>query len=194
MSKPLVLTFDIGTQSTRAMLVDSQGNIVIEKQKKYEKPYYSKEPQYAEQSADFYWEALCETSLSLKEEAGDLWQEVIAVTCTTIRDSCVCVDEDGKPLRDVILWLDKRETTDMEPLNPVKKLMFNVVGMGEAVELQRKVSACNWIKNYEREIWDKTFKFLMISGYINYKLQESLLTLVPASLAIYPLIVKPEGG
>ena len=47
MSKPLVLTFDIGTQSTRAMLVDSQGNIVIEKQKKYEKPYYSKEPQYA---------------------------------------------------------------------------------------------------------------------------------------------------
>lgn len=193
MSKPLVLTFDIGTQSTRAMLVDSQGNIVIEKQKKYEKPYYSKEPQYAEQSADFYWEALCETSLSLKEEAGDLWQEVIAVTCTTIRDSCVCVDEDGKPLRDVILWLDKRETTDMEPLNPVKKLMFNVVGMGEAVELQRKVSAYNWIKTYEREIWDKTFKFLMISGYINYKLTGKFVDSCASIIGHIPFDSKARG-
>lgn len=170
MSKPLVLTFDMGTQSARAMLVDKEGNIIMKEQKKYDKPYCSKEPQYAEQRADFYWEALCEVSLSLKEASGELWKEIIAVTCTTIRDSCVCVDEEGKPLRDLILWLDKRETNDMEPINTFTKLLFNVVGMGEAVELQRKVSACNWIKTYEKDIWDKTYKFLMISGYLNYKL------------------------
>lgn len=193
MTEPLVLTFDMGTQSARAILVDREGNIVLKKQKKYHKPYYSKEPQFAEQRADFYWEALCEVSLSLKEEAGDLWNQVIAVTCTTIRDSCVCVDEEGNPLRDVILWLDKRETTDMEPLRPVKKLMFNVVGMGEAVELQRKVSACNWIKTYEKDIWDKTHKFLMISGYLNYKLTGKFIDSCASIIGHIPFDSKARG-
>jgi sugar (pentulose or hexulose) kinase len=170
MSTPLVLTFDMGTQSARAMLVDPNGNIVMKSQKKYEHPYYAKEPGWAEQSANFYWESLCEVSLALKSECGELWEDIIAVTCTTIRDSCLCVDKNGEPLRDLILWIDKRETADMEPIKRTTKLLFNLVGMGEAVELQRRVSTCNWIKTYESEIWDKTYKYLLLSGYLNYKL------------------------
>lgn len=170
MSTPLVLTFDMGTQSARAMLVDPNGNIVMKSQKKYEHPYYAKEPGWAEQSANFYWESLCEVSLALKSECGELWEDIIAVTCTTIRDSCLCVDKNGEPLRDLILWIDKRETVDMEPIKRTTKFLFNLVGMGEAVELQRRVSTCNWIKTYESEIWDKTYKYLLLSGYLNYKL------------------------
>ena len=39
MSKPLILTYDVGTQSTRAILVDKQGNIVDKVQVKYKEPY-----------------------------------------------------------------------------------------------------------------------------------------------------------
>lgn len=132
MTCPLVLTFDIGTQSTTAMLVDNQGNIVIKKQKKYDKPYYSKDIQYAEQRADFYWEALCEVSLSLKEDSGELWKDIIAVTCTTIRDSCVCVDKYGEPLRDLILWLDKRET---EVIGNISLEASEATGIDTALQL-----------------------------------------------------------
>ena len=40
--RPLVLTFDIGTQSLRAVLVDDMGEIVYKVQKKFSKPYFSK--------------------------------------------------------------------------------------------------------------------------------------------------------
>lgn len=43
MSKPLVLTCDIGTQSARALLVDPDGRIVDVVQSKYAEPYFSKE-------------------------------------------------------------------------------------------------------------------------------------------------------
>ena len=49
MSKPLVLTCDIGTQSARALLVDPDGRIVDVVQSKYAEPYFSKEPGWAEQ-------------------------------------------------------------------------------------------------------------------------------------------------
>ena len=59
MSKPLVLTCDIGTQSARALLVDPDGRIVDVVQSKYAEPYFSKEPGWAEQKPNFYFDRLC---------------------------------------------------------------------------------------------------------------------------------------
>ncbi len=174
MSIPLVLTFDIGTQSARAILVNPSGDIVLKAQKKFNPPYFSKKPNWAEQKADFYWDAICETSLALKSRAGDLWNDIIAVTCTTIRDSSICVDKNGEPLRDMIVWLDKRETSGKIPLPKSREAAFRAVGMREAVELQRKVAACNWIMEYEPDIWAKTYKFIFLSGYITFKLSGKL--------------------
>lgn len=175
MHTPLVLTFDVGTQSARGMLVDSSGNIVEKTQKKYEKPYYSKYPGWAEQRADFYWEALCKVSQSLKEQSGHLWSQIIAVTVTCIRNSPVCVDQNGQPLRDVILWVDKREAHGIPPIPLHTKLIFSAVNMLDAVNLQRKMSACNWIKVNEPAVWEKTYKFLMLSTYLSYRLTETYL-------------------
>lgn len=174
MSIPLVLTFDIGTQSARAILVNPSGDIVLKAQKKFNPPYFSKNPNWAEQRPDFYWDAICEVSLALKDRAGDLWNDIIAVTSTTIRDSSICVDKNGKPLRDMILWLDKRETSGKIPLPKSREAAFRAVGMREAVEIQRKVAACNWIMEYEPEIWAKTHKFIFLSGYITFKLSGKL--------------------
>ncbi len=174
MSIPLVLTFDIGTQSARAILVNPSGDIVLKAQKRFNPPYFSKNPNWAEQRPDFYWDAICEVSLALKDRAGDLWNDIIAVTSTTIRDSSICVDKNGKPLRDMILWLDKRETSGKIPLPKSREAAFRAVGMREAVELQRKVAACNWIMEYEPEIWAKTHKFIFLSGYITFKLSGKL--------------------
>jgi len=60
MAEPLVLTIDMGTQSARAILCDSKGNIVAKAQKKYESPYFSLHPGWAEQTPAFYWSAVCE--------------------------------------------------------------------------------------------------------------------------------------
>jgi ribulose kinase len=41
---PLILTFDMGTQSARALLVDPAGNLVGKAQKRYAVPYTSPQP------------------------------------------------------------------------------------------------------------------------------------------------------
>jgi sugar (pentulose or hexulose) kinase len=170
MSEPLILTFDMGTQSARALLVNPKGEILHKAQKPYEQPYFSKQPGWAEQRAEFYWESLCETSRSLKKKAGPLWKSISAVTCTTIRDTCLCLDKQHNPLRDVILWLDDRKAEGLPPLPGFIELFLKIIRMQEGVELQRRVSACNWISTHERDIWDRTDKFVFISAWLIYKL------------------------
>ncbi len=165
---PLVLSFDMGTQSARAMLVDKRGQILYKTQLKYKTPYFSTYPGWAEQKAEFYWDALCHVSLELKEKAGSDWDRLTAVTMCCIRDSCVCVDVNGKPLNNVILWLDMREAKGLKKVPAPQKLAFTASGMRETVKLQRKMSACNWIKKNEPELWRKTHKFLLLSAYLNF--------------------------
>jgi sugar (pentulose or hexulose) kinase len=170
MGEPLVLTFDMGTQSARALLVSPRGEIVRKAQKTYERPYVSKQPGWAEQRPGFYWESLCETSRALREQAGSLWGDIVAVTCSTIRDTCLCLDADHRPLRDVILWLDDRMVERLKPLPPLMELSLKLAGMSEGVALQRRVSVCNWIAENEGELWEKTSKFVFISTWLTYKL------------------------
>lgn len=167
--EPLVLTFDIGTQSLRGVLMDSKGNILDMVQRKFDKPYFSVEPGRAEQHGEFYWENLCSASKALKEKDPEKWKLVKGVTITTIRDSILCLDKEGNPLRPVILWLDKRETPDQPPLSPKADILFKAAGMSSSAELIKKTSPCNWIRNNEKDIWEKTHKLVMLSAYMNFK-------------------------
>ncbi|MEG0166247.1 MAG: FGGY-family carbohydrate kinase, partial [Ruthenibacterium sp.] len=130
----------------------------------------SPQPGWAEQDADFYWNSLCEVSRGLKEQAGALWNDAIAMSVTAIRDTAVCVDEHGHPLRPAILWVDKREAHGLPRISPSAKAAFTAVGMYESVKLQRRMSSCNWVRVNEPEIWKKTHKFLMLATYLKYKL------------------------
>jgi len=169
-TNPLVLTIDLGTQSTRAILVDKNGHILFKASHVYEKPYYSLQPGWAEQKPEVYWNAVCDCTTKLKDESKELWENVIAVTVTTIRDTCLCINKDGKPLRDVIVWLDKRQAKMQKPFPAFHTAMYKLTGMMDTAELQRKISACNWIMENEPAIWEKTHKFVFISGYLTYML------------------------
>ena len=163
MEKPLVLTFDVGTQSARAVMVDREGNIVFKAQKTYDKPYYSKNPDWAEQNADFYWQTICRCSNELKEKAGTRWRDIVAVTVTTIRDTTLCIDENGNPLRDVIVWLDKRKANCSKKISGVKMALFKAVNMTDTgasakdvgVQLDNRKRARNLGK-------DKAFRFFVL--------------------------------
>ena len=175
MSKPLVLTCDIGTQSARALLVDPDGRIVDVVQSKYAEPYFSKEPGWAEQKPDFYFDRLCECCRELCARSNALLPDVIAMTITVIRDTVVCLDENNNPLRDIILWLDKR-SVDPNGAMPAKNMMvFKLAGMEPTAKVVYAASAGNWIMRHEPEIWAKTAKYVMLPTYLNYKLTGNLI-------------------
>jgi sugar (pentulose or hexulose) kinase len=193
MTEPLILTFDIGTQSGRAMLVNSRGDIVYKVQKIYDPPYFSKHAGWAEQKAETYWESICETSLALKEKAGILWNSIIAVTCTTIRDSCVCLDKNNEPLRDVIVWLDDRKAENLPALSHPMEIILKLAGIFEGVKLQRRNSVCNWLIYNEKEIWDKTNKYVFISTWLNYKLCGNLVDSTASVIGHVPFDTKTRS-
>lgn len=170
MKNPLVLTFDCGTQSLRAVLMDKNGKIVGKAQQKYERPYYSKNPGWAEQPASVYWNAVCKTSQELKAKCPKEWEDIICVTVSTIRDTYTCIDKEGNILRDFIVWLDQREAECKEPLPAISRFAFGLVGMTGALEVQRKITKSNWIKENEPDIWAKTYKYISVGGVINYNL------------------------
>ena len=170
MGEPLVLTFDVGTQSARALLVDRYGAIADLCQEKYEKPYYSKNPGWAEQKPDFYYDCLCRTAKELCARNGNRIGDVIAVTLTTIRDTALCLDENNVPLRDAIVWLDKRKADFNDPYPAWKRALFELIGMGDATKILYQASPGNWIMQHEPDVWAKTAKFVMLPTYLNFKL------------------------
>ena len=168
--KRIVLIFDVGTQSSRAMLVNTAGEIIAKCQKKHDPPYISREADWAEQDADYYYHCICQAARELKQMHLKEWDDIEAVSITTIRDTVVCVDKDGKPIRPAILWLDKRRAKGTPGFSQLTKIMLKAVGMDETVKVQFQKSHCNWIRDEEPEIWERTDKFLLLSGYLIYKL------------------------
>ncbi len=166
--KPIVLTFDIGTQSLRAELIDDSGNILYKKQFKYDQPYFSLNPGWAEQHGEFYWDNICKVSRELKDEAGDLWNDIQAVSLATIRDTEVCLDKDGNPIRPVLIWMDKRDASVEQPFTKTQHTLFKLAGMENLTNHMYNVAHCNWIREHEPENWEKTYKFMQLSGYFNF--------------------------
>ena len=176
MHDPLVLTFDLGTQSIKALLVDKKGNTVLSSQVKYPYPFIPSDVRgKAEQEPDFYYDRLCEAASQLKQkDEQDRFKDIIAVTLTCIRDTVLILDKDHKPLRNIIVWMDERRAKG-EPRPPfIHKLLFASVGMTETIDLLYKNAFCNWIMEEEPELWAKTDKFVFLSSYMNYKLTGEL--------------------
>lgn len=170
MEERIVLAFDVGTQSSRALLVNNRGTILGKNQIRHEPPYISEQPDWAEQRADFYYENICQAAQGLKAAFPQIWERIEAVSITTIRDTVVCVDKKGKPLRPAILWLDKRKAKGRPKLSQMTRMMFKAVGMDETANVQFQKSHCNWIRQNEPKVWARTDKYLLLSGYLIYKL------------------------
>lgn len=164
---PLVLVFDVGTQSARGLLVTKHGTFVDKEQIIYEEAYFSRFPGWAEQKPDFYFNKIADISQVLLARNQDKLDCISAVTLTTIRDSVLCLDKDNTPLRDIILWLDNRKANydGCLPLN--KRLLFSLVGMGDSVKKIYKATATNWIRQNQPAIWQSAEKFVMLPTYLN---------------------------
>ena len=165
----LVLVFDAGTQSTRGFLFNKRGEIVaMAKVKNFVS--FSTEPGFQEKHAETYWQEICDVSRKLRASAGDLWNDIEAVSITMLRNCQLCVDKDIKPLRPVITWMDQRLATFDKPYNMVQRFLFRLANMSDVTKSQYETSFANWIAEHEPDIWAMTYKYMPISTYINYKL------------------------
>ncbi len=169
MKKSHILAIDNGTQSVRALIFDLRGNIIA-KSRVFIEPYYSTQPGWAEQDPEYYWQSLCKACRSIWKMEGVSREAVAGVALTTQRATMINVDRDGKPLRPAMVWLDQRRTNGLKPLGGFWGLAFKLARMSETISYVRAEAEANWINAHEPEIWEKTYKYLFLSGYHTYKL------------------------
>jgi len=164
-----ILSIDCGTQSIRAIIFDSKGNIISKVKENFE-PYDSIKPGYAEQDVNVYWDALCKVCKKTKEEYKEAFDKIEGVSLTTQRDTAICLDKDNSVLRPAIVWMDQRKLKEMKPMKWYYNVITKSIGMYETAHKLNISCAAHWIEKYQPEIWQKTEKYVFLSGYLNYKL------------------------
>ncbi len=191
MIEPVILTFDIGTQSMRGMLVTKTGDFEAFEQIHYDEPYFSLNPSWAEQKPNFYYDKLCEVSQILKAKHETAFENIIGVTVTTMRDTAICLDINKKPLRDIILWLDKRESKQAAVRVPLwLRIALRIARMRDVFDRQLRMAPCNWIKAHEKSIWKKTDKYVMLPTYMNYLMTGNLTDSIANMIGYIPIDYK----
>jgi sugar (pentulose or hexulose) kinase len=164
-----ILAIDNGTQSVRALLFDLQGNIAAKAQVQLE-AYYSDHPGWAEHDPEDYWQAVCTACQRLWAESGIAKTAVKGVAVTTQRGTVINLGKDGKPLRPAITWLDQRRTEQVPPLSLWWRTAFKLARVAGTVNYFRAQAEINWIKAHQPDVWEQTDKFLLLSGYLNFRL------------------------
>ena len=164
-----LLSIDCGTQSLRAMIFSNEGEMLAIEKIPFS-PYHGPKPGWAEQDPKVYWEALKIACRNLKKNNPDHFNKIVGCGVTTMRDSMINVDADGNALRPVMVWLDQRKAQPVYLPNLGMKLLIKIIGMEDSIDKAQRDGKCNWIRQNQPEIWDKTHKYLQVSGFLNYKL------------------------
>jgi sugar (pentulose or hexulose) kinase len=167
--KDLILAIDNGTQSVKALVFDLSGSLVARQQVIFE-PYFSQHPGWAEQHPEVFWDSLCTACQRLWSQEPSFKERIAGVALTTQRGTVINLDRDGKPLRPAILWLDQRKTHGQKPLGGAWGLLFTLARLRDTVSYFQSEAEAVWIQAFEPRIWGNTFKYLLLSGYLTYRL------------------------
>ncbi|MFP8965662.1 FGGY-family carbohydrate kinase [Pokkaliibacter sp. CJK22405] len=171
-----VIGVDIGTQSTKALLVDTQGQIHLQATRSYRVD--TPKPLWAEQWPEVWLSAVRECIQTLTAEAKALGLEASAIKALCISSlyggSGIPVDADMQPLHPCLIWMDRRATAEVEWVREQVDLRQLEDITGNGVDSYYGYTKMLWLKNHRPEIWAKTRYLLPPNSYIAWCLTGEL--------------------
>jgi sugar (pentulose or hexulose) kinase len=109
---------------------------------------------------------------------------------TTQRGSTIALDKHHQPLRPAMIWLDQRRADRIPKLAWWWEAALRVVGMRDTVHHFQKEAEANWIAQHQPEIWAKTDKYLLLSGYLNYRFTGRFVDSIASQVGYVPFDYK----
>jgi len=168
MSNGYLLGVDIGTYSSKGMLVRPDGTVVAS----HTVPHGMDMPKpgFFEHDADkVWWHDFTEIVKKLLQKTGIDPKQILAIGTSAIGSCVLPIDEESRPLRPAILYgIDTRATKEIEYLE--KKLGKNEIFMKSGSHLSSQASGPKilWIRNNEPEVYENTRWFLTSQAYLVY--------------------------
>jgi sugar (pentulose or hexulose) kinase len=191
MKEQYFLSIDNGTQSVRAIVFDGQGQLIAKSKIDIE-PYFSNQKGWAEQHADYFWDSLCQACQELWPKLPIPKESIVAVSVTTQRATVVPMGKDNQPLRPAISWLDQRQVETKPKLGKLESALMSLIRAKPLVDLMHSQAEANWIEQNEPDIWQQVHKFLLLSGYHNYKLTGQYNDAIASTVGFVPFEYKTQ--
>jgi sugar (pentulose or hexulose) kinase len=105
----VILTLDLGTSATKAVLWSGEGPIGIGRGAVTTR---HPEPDRAEQDPADWWSSVVDSAAATRAMAGDrAWRDVEAIAFSAARETFVPVNGAGDPIGPALLWSDRRAGT-----------------------------------------------------------------------------------
>ncbi len=170
MGKEYLLGVDVGTYSSKGVLVDSEGAVVADHQVPHgmDMP----EPGLFEQDADrVWWHDFKMIVQSLLATSGVPSNRIRGIGASAIGPCVLPLDGEGRPLRPGILYgIDARASEEIEDLEKILGREQIFQGSGTHLDAQACGPKILWIRRKEPEVYAKTRWFVTSQSYLVYKL------------------------
>ncbi|MDG2461472.1 MAG: FGGY-family carbohydrate kinase [Luminiphilus sp.] len=185
---PMILAIDFGTQSVRALAYTRSGECRAKCQIAIS-DYRHPEPGWSEHEVEGFWTLL-------KESCQGLWRqgisptEIAAVVVTTQRATVINLDEAGRPLRPAIVWTDQRRAPLRNRLPWYWRVLFTLLKIRPVVDNFEAEAEANWLERHQPDILARTAHYLLLSGYLNYRLTGEFRDAVGSQVGYLPFDFK----
>ena len=168
MTKQYFLGIDTSTTSSKALLIDEEGKVVVVASSPH--TLQTPRPLWSEQDPPEWWEAVSASIRSVLEKAGVGGERIAAVGLTGQMHGLVLLDEAGNILRPAILWNDQRTQSQCDEIH-------QLIGREKFIQITGNVALTGftapkilWVKENEPEVYAKAKRVLLPKDYIRYKL------------------------
>src|ERR1700749_216697 len=155
---PLVMTYDFGTTSLKAALVDATGRILAHASELY--PLFQARVGWAEQSPRSLWDAGARAGRRALAQSGFSRDAVRSVVFVAPWKGIIPVRKDGEVLRHAIIWMDSRATAEADRLNE-----WAGEFMGTGKEYWPRLM---WLKRHEPDLWRRSQWIMGVNTYLKW--------------------------
>ncbi|MBI9108947.1 MAG: FGGY-family carbohydrate kinase [Spirochaetales bacterium] len=167
-----LLSHNLGTTGNMAVLYDDSGDIIKSFFTAYPTKYMH--GNRVEQDANDWWKAVCLSTRGILMGVNE--KSIASVSFSGQMMGCLCIDKDGLPLANSIIWADMRAEIEAEAVHSdIDEERFYEI-TGHRISPSYTLSKLLWIKNHSPEIYRRTNKVIQAKDYIVYKLTGNILT------------------
>jgi xylulokinase len=172
----LILTIDLGTSGPKVALFNSLAKCIGYEFE--EVPLLLYENGGAEQRPSDWTNAITKCYQRLIAKTKINTKEILAINCTAQWSGTVCLDKEGKPLMDAVIWMDTRGAEYVKKLThgPIRVEGYGVgkilkwlklTGGGPTKSGKDSIAHILYIQNRLPKIYEATYKFLEPKDYLN---------------------------
>lgn len=161
-----IMTFDIGTTSLKAALMDQASNIIAEGCASY--PVSHPQPGWAEQNPDEIWQQIAIISRQVIAQSGINNGEISAIIFVAPWKNIIALDAQGHLLHNSIIWMDARAHEQAERLN---QALGENVGSG-----QEYWPRLMWLKEQQPVLWQQATHIVGLNTYLKFRATGELYT------------------